>query len=173
MIEVLESDVRLTPSWLLDVVRQHGVITLDPCTVDANPTGAMRFYTPAQDGLRASWECDGRLAWCNPPWSRGQVIRWADKAIVEARLGSEIIMLTLADVRTSWFRKLADNADAYCLINRSVGFLELVDGAWKAKPGHTMGCAAWYWGWRRRRFDRVFSAIGRVIHGLGPEEVTT
>lgn len=165
-----DSDVRLTPPWLLAVVREFGVITLDPCTVAHNPVGAMRFYTEAQDGLRAPWDCDGGLVWCNPPWSRGQVHKWAGKAISEALGGCEVIMLTLADVRTGWFDGLADNADAYCLINRSVGFLELVDGVWKQKPGHTMGCAAWYWGPQRRRFDRVFSAIGRVTHGLGPKE---
>jgi hypothetical protein len=37
--------------------------------------------------------------------------------------------------------------------------------------GAKFGSCLWYWGPRRRRFTRIFSPHGEVIHGLGPEEV--
>lgn len=166
-----ESDSRMTPGWLLDVVRRFDAIELDPATDENNHARAHAFYTEDDDGLGKAWHVDG-LVWLNPPWSRGSVLTWASKAIREARSGAEILMLTLADVRTGWHRLLVDNADARCNIGRSVGFLEpLPGGGYKQLLGHTMGCAVWYFGPRRRRFARVFGPVGEVIQGLGPCEL--
>jgi len=117
------------------------------------------------DGLEVSWYAS---VWCNPPYSRGQVIRWARKAIQEAVCGSEVLMLTPADVSTAWFRELRENCDAVCLLRRRVGFLR-PDGT--AMPGAKFGSAVWYFGPRRRRFDRIWGEHGHVDHGLGPLEV--
>lgn len=172
-----ESDIRLTPEPWLAIVRQFGdgVIALDVCTEADNPTRANVFYSLALgvDGLKEPWAFDaaGGLAWGNVPYSAGQVIRWSQKAAVEARRGCEILLLTKDDCRTKWNRFLRENADARCRAERSLGFAE-PDGAggYKQNPAPAWGSCFWYFGRRRRRFELVFSAIGEVIHGLGPVE---
>lgn len=180
-VTAIPSDIRITPPWIVAVAKEFAVPrTLhDVCTESDNPIGADSWWSWHEgvgvDALCASWTGDGGTNWCNPPWSRGAVATWAAKAAREARHGAEILLLTLADVRTGWHAQLAENADARCQISRSVGFLEptTVDGvrSYKQLPGHTMGCTVWYWGRRRRRFARVFGEIGEIIHGLGPREV--
>ena len=59
------------------------------------------------------------------------------------------------------------NCDAVCFLGTRVGFLR-PDG--EAEPGAKFGSAVWYFGPRRRRFDRVWSEHGHVDHGLGPLE---
>jgi hypothetical protein len=178
-----QSDRRLTPEWLLAPVREFfgGRIPLDPFTEAHNPTGATYFCClgdPADDrsggfhepgsGLDAEWVAH-LGTWAQPPFSIMRAC--VDKAITEARFGAEILFLSRADVRTKWFRQLADNCDARCNINRSVGFIEpLEDGTWKQMSGDFYGYSIWYFGRQRRRFTRIFSPLGEVIAGMGPLE---
>lgn len=171
------SDVMITPKWLADIVREFAddAISLDVCTQPDNPLAAKRFFsgngTPQDDGLIQLWDRHG-VNWANPPYSRGQVIRWATKAVREARDGCEIIMLTKDDCRTEWNGVLKSNADARCRIAKGVGFLEPdPEGGYRPLPGASWGSALWYFGHRRRRFERVFSRIGEVTHLLGPQEI--
>lgn len=171
------SDVRITPAWLLDMVRAFagGEIALDVCTEADNPTRARIFYALSQgtNGLTQPWafEAQGGQCWGNVPYSVGQVAQWAAKAVREARVGAEILLLTKDDCRTKWNAYLRENADARCRIARGVGFLEPDgNGGYAQLVGPRWGECLWYFGRRRRRFARVFGAIGEVIHGLGPLE---
>jgi hypothetical protein len=171
-----DSDVRITPRWVVDVVRSFcgDRPLLDVCTQPDNPIGADAFYSLAvgRCGMSTKWTYvfgERYIAWCNPPFSRGQVQRWAERAVEQALLGAEILMLTKDDCRTSWSRYLRNNADARCRIDRGVGFLEPDgNGGYKQLVGPQWGSCIWYWGPRRRRFDRIFGAIGEVTHLLGP-----
>lgn len=61
----------LTPSKVLDAVRDYGPIVLDPCTEPDNPTGANYFFTREEDGLKQNWRSFSRggLIFINPPYS--------------------------------------------------------------------------------------------------------
>lgn len=173
------SDRRLTPEWLLAVVREFfgGRIPLDAYTEANNPTGARAFCCledpPAHiagpagvrhacDGNAVSWHTfDG--TWAQPPFSiMGPCV---DKAVAEARLGAEILFLSRSDSRTKWYHRLAENCDARCNIARSVGFIEVLeDGSLKNLGGDFHPYTIWYFGRQRRRFARVFSqprALGK------------
>lgn len=172
-----DSDVRIIPQWLLDVVLEFDGrprIGLDVCTPASNPLNAHHFYEGhCRNGLELSWRSSEGITWCNGPYSRGQVIQWAEKAAYEARLGAEILMLTKSDPRTAWTRCLVANSDARCAVARGVGFLEPDgNGGYVQLHGPMWGSAVWYFGPRRRRFDSVFSRIGEVTHYLGPQEAT-
>lgn len=172
---IKESDVRITPAWLLDMVREFagGQIGLDPCTEPHNPTDALMYFTSEMDGLNERWGGPERgLIWVNPPYSTGQVIAWATKSAASALNGAEILFLTKDDCRPKWNRFLRDNADERCRIDKGVGFLEPdEDGGFRQLVGPQWGSCLWYFGRHRRRFGRVFSRIGEVIHGLGPQEL--
>jgi hypothetical protein len=171
----LASDKRITPKWLLDYARElgDGQIMLDVCTEPGNPTGATAYFTYAHNGLERDWAgiSNGGLTWCNTPYSRGSVMLWADKAVQEARRGCEILLLTKDDCRVSWNAFLRNNADARCRIARGVGFLEPDgEGGYRKMVGPMWGSCLWYFGLRRRRFARIFGAIGEISHLLGPQE---
>jgi hypothetical protein len=106
----------------------------------------------------------------NPPYSTGQVEHWAKKAIAEAHGSLEVLFLTKDDCRPKWNWLLRENSDARCRISRGVGFLEPNgNGGYTQLVAPRWGSCLWYLGRRRRRFEQVFSAIGEVIHGLGPQ----
>jgi hypothetical protein len=166
-----ESDLRLTPQWLLDVARDlfRGHIGFDPCNHPSNPTQAQAFLCSedGDDGKVSRWN---HRAWCNMPYS--DIRPWAEKAVRESRSGTDaILLLTPDDCRTKWYSFLIDNTDAHCRIRRGVGFLRPADGGgFEPLPGPRWGSCVWFLGTERRRFSRVFGAIGNVTHGLGPQE---
>jgi hypothetical protein len=192
-VDAKASDIRITPAWLLDLVRAFagGEIALDVCTEPSNPARAQAFYALPTSGLDEDWTGALRaaerrstralisVAWANVPYSREQVQRWAEKAVREARAGAEILFLTKDDCRTGWNLFLRENADARCRIAKGIGFLEPDgEGGYRKLPGPRWGECLWYFGRHRRRFERVFSAplagrkgpLGEVTHLLGPQE---
>lgn len=113
-----------TPDHVLDVVRQVGPIYLDPCSVESNPTGAERVFTPATDGLRNTWggSLDYQaLVYVNPPYGR-EVKDWADKAIAEAARGIPIVMLTASRPGAAWCQRVMASADVLCFWRGRIRF---------------------------------------------------
>ncbi len=175
-----DTDVRITPSELwqsvLELAGQR--LICDVCTEPNNPLKAARFFTEKTNGLTSPWARTASDIWRffyfgNVPYSHGQVQRWAEKFTREARgYGLECLMLTQADVSTGWYAYLRDNADARCHLSKRVVFLEPdgEGGYRKCEGGAKFGSQLSYWGPRRRRFARIFGALGEVIHGLGPAE---
>lgn len=158
-----DSDERYTPPWLVAVIREFfGSPFGDVATAPSNPVGAEYFRT--ERGLERPWY---PRTWCNPPYSRGEVLKWSAKAIAEATVGMEILFLTQADVSTGWFRLLRENADAVCFLHRRVGFL-MPDGT--PMKGAKFGSAVWYFGRRRQRFGEVWGEHGWVVPLPGPGE---
>lgn len=94
-----------TPLDLVERIRAFygGAIDLDPCTTSENPTQAVKFYTPSDDGILMPW--NGRV-YCNPPYGR-TIAHWADKAIFHASTGGSVIMLVPARTDAAWFQRLA------------------------------------------------------------------
>ena len=175
-----DTDVRITPPelWSAVVDFKGQRLVCDVCTEENNPLNAARFFTERTNGLKAVWARNTSdlwrfLYWGNVPYSHGQVLKWAEKFTREARYyGLECLMLTQADVSTGWYAYLRDNVDARCHLGTRVAFLEPdgQGGYQKCESGAKFGSAVWYWGPRRRRFARIFGALGEVLHGLGPQE---
>lgn len=177
-----DTDVRITPDWLWAAVREHAGTrsVCDVCTEPNNPLNADRYYTESMNGLEAKWattlyDLRSTTYWGNVPFSRGQVLQWADKFVREARRGLECILLTQADVSTEWYAFIRDNADVRCHLSKRVQFLEPngKGGYRPCKGGAKFGTQCAYFGPRRRRFTRVFGALGEILHGVGPSEEET
>jgi len=151
-----ETDERTTPAWILDIVCEAlGEIEYDPCTTAANPTGA-RFFTCLPDnGLEWAWEFYKGLVWVNPPFSTGNIKRWANKACDSAADGAEIVMLTPVDPSTEWFTTLSRDALLAAGLKRRPEY---------GKPGKAYGQVAkqpamlWYFGHRVKLFARAMQA---------------
>ena len=157
-----------TPSKVLDVVRRFGHIALDACTAPDNPVGADHFYTEADDGLSSSWQFSGRssLVWCNPPYSTAK--HWIGKAVAEAELGAEVIMLIASRTGAKYFRPVFD-ADALCFISGRLTFLDADtgeparDGKGRPMPA-PFDSALVYWGKRPARARRHLAELGLVLY---------
>ena len=73
---------------------------LDACTTKNNPLGTEFFYTLEDDGLTKPWIDP---TFCNPPYSRKNIVPWLKKAIEEQRRGVTSVLLLPSRTGTSWF----------------------------------------------------------------------
>lgn len=71
-----------TPPVFLEHIRYllGGHIPLDPASDPSNPTEALKWYTPEDNGLRLPW-ATAEGVFCNPPFSDKQA--WIEKAGIE------------------------------------------------------------------------------------------
>lgn len=142
-----------TPESVLEVVRRLDVIGLDPCSNPWSTVGADAFVAAHDggDGLAVPWHIFG-LTFVNPPYARGQIIRWVRKAEQEAAEGAEILMLVPCSPETQWSRTAEDSCDAHGDWEARIAFI----GA--GGPGAKQPSRLFYWGPRRFLFAHVFEA---------------
>src|SRR5919202_4851651 len=88
-----------TPPDLFHKLDQEFHFTLD---VAADPDNALcpRYYTPQDDGLAQPWE---GVCWCNPPYGRGEIARWVQKASESAQAGAKVVCLLPVRTATQWW----------------------------------------------------------------------
>lgn len=127
-----ENDDLETPQWLIKASQTlFGIqYNLDVCAHRDNV--CQRFYTVLDDGLTQSWvhkEHNTTHAWCNPPYSRGNVEKWVYKACTESNFKirntlneSTITMLLPASTDTGWFDRLHDSKFDIWLITGRIVF---------------------------------------------------
>lgn len=175
----LSRDDWQTPAEVLELVRRVGPIALDPCTSPDNPTGARHWCiqwpdSPAADGPAVSWdapeECHadgltlpwddlaaGGLVYVNPPYSRGNLGRWAARCHSAALCGAEVIALVPVDTSTGWWHDYCapPKSQAVCFYRGRLRFV----GAPGPAP---FASALVYWGPRRFRFADVFADAGAI-----------
>lgn len=122
----------LTPQWFLARIVGGPFgglpIQLDPCTTSDNPVKAVRYFTPAEDGLAQFWTDD--RVFVNPPFVKAE--QWAKKAIKESQRPHrpKIVFLGPAAVGTAWFHGLWEVADDALFLRKRLSF----DGGPKGSP---------------------------------------
>lgn len=157
---LLETDQRYTPESVLAVVRSLGPIGLDPCAPDTNPVSAWRFYTADDDGLALSWQTGpGSLVYVNPPYSRGELARWSQKAVAAFLEGSEVLLLTPCDLGTRWASVLFGHAVGLAGWRGRIAFVR-PDGTYET--GAKQPSVFWYLGARFGAFHASFSGHANV-----------
>lgn len=94
-----------TPDYFFKRLNTEFNFHLDVCATPQNRKCA-RFYTEADDGLSKSWEVHPSGAvWCNPPYKRGVIGKWVEKAHAEADyLQVTVVCLLPARTDTAWFQ---------------------------------------------------------------------
>jgi len=107
---------RPTPKDFFERVNQVWRFTLDVCATEHNNKVARYFAPPdhrlkpimnaplALDGLAQSWA--GEICWMNPPYSRGVLVKWVEKAIHEAVRGAVVVALLPGDSSVVWHHEL-------------------------------------------------------------------
>jgi phage N-6-adenine-methyltransferase len=114
-------DLWATPSVVYDPLNKEFQFTLDPCCVH-NTAKCNKYYTPLEDGLKQDW--GGEVVFCNPPYSRGNIDKWAKKCYEESRKPNTIVV-ALFPVSTSaeWFHKWVWQKAELRFIRRRIRFV--------------------------------------------------
>lgn len=150
-----------TPDFILTAVRCLFDIDLDPASsIVANESvNAAKIYTKDDDGLIQPWE--GNI-FLNPPYARGVVGKFADKLVMEYKLGhvKQAISLTNAITDTKAGQKLLSNASAICFIAGRLNFKKYGEVGTAGNPQGQMIC---YFGKYKSGFKEIFSKLGTVM----------
>ncbi len=120
-----------SPATLVEPVRIafNGVIDLDPATESSNPTGAVQFFTEAQDGLKSPWP-PVRI-FLNPPYSPIQP--WIYRALEAEANGARIYALVPVRTDAPYHHRLMAAATDVLFLKGRVRFIRL-DGSKSGSP---------------------------------------
>lgn len=109
-----------------DVWSTNGKIRV-PCYL-----GPDHHFSDWRDALTIPWartigealDCDpwGLVVWCNPPYSRNQLVRWYEKAKAEAEHGLTTVLLIPGDTSTEAFHTHVRQGEWYCRTGRAGHF---------------------------------------------------
>ncbi len=161
-----------TPAWVIEGVCQvlGGPIELDPASSADNPTGAKRFYTPAEDGLRMPWSADS--VFLNPPWSRKEGVDhrpWLKRA-QEARDNKlravEMFICISAAMNANWFHDYLGDMDLYFFPKGRLKY-ETPDLFADEPDAPGFDSVLMYYGPRLHKFKQVFGHMGIVTMRVG------
>lgn len=114
-------DCARTPWWVVRLMegRLGGRFDLDVCA-DASNAKASRFITREQDAFETPWSC--LRAFCNPPFSGGQLRRFVARAIEQVahdQVLDGVGIITLGDPSTRYWADLeAAGAERIRLLGR-------------------------------------------------------
>lgn len=76
--------------------------TLDAAATTANAQCHL-YLTKKQDGLLLPW--GKHRVWVNPPYSRGELMKWTNKGLDEGGRGALVCMLVPASTDTKWWQQ--------------------------------------------------------------------
>ena len=128
------TDERATPQELFDALaKEHGPFDMDVCATRANAK-CSAFYSMEADGLKWPWL--GTI-WCNPPYSRGNTVKWIKKAIEERKAGraKKVVMLLPAATSNAWWHDYIPYCASFKFIRGRVKFGGAKTGAKFASVG--------------------------------------
>jgi hypothetical protein len=112
-----DRDSWTTPAWITEAL---GPFDLDPCSNARSLVRAQQTFElgRGEDGLALATtvEADMRV-FINPPYSSGQVIRWA-----QAYAHTRFCFLLRFDPSTAWFRYLYQHSQLVCVTRKRVNF---------------------------------------------------
>jgi hypothetical protein len=116
--------------------------------------------------------------WCNPPYSRGNVDQFVDKAILEKDNVGNMLFLVNSATDTEWYHKLLQSSSAVCLWRGRMKFWKIIDDKayekWedeksksegRNKAGNNPRClnSLFYFGKNVDRFHYWFGDKGTIL----------
>jgi len=156
-----------TPPDMVGLVREViGEIELDPAGNEFANTwiNAERMFTPPDNGLEHKWVA--RSLYMNSPYgkygSKSSQEIWMNHLISQLGTIGECIALTKATPGYFWWDDLFNGKwpGPLCITSGRISFVG-EDGEIHGKS--KAASSLWYYGKNARRFEEVFSSIGRVL----------
>ena len=100
MPEFTSDDYETPQEFVARLEARYGWFDLDACATEEN-SKTETFYTVEEDGLARSWAGDGKIIFCNPPYSA--LGKWVAKMASEAERGCTVVGLILASTDTNYW----------------------------------------------------------------------
>lgn len=91
-----------TPPKIFDPLMMEFGFTLDPCC-EYHTRKCRKYFTPSENGLLQDWSKDD--VFMNPPYSRGNIDLWVEKAYNESLKGALVVGLLPVSTSANWFHK--------------------------------------------------------------------
>jgi site-specific DNA-methyltransferase (adenine-specific) len=110
------NDERPTPRELFNPIDREFHFTVDAAATAENAL-VNYIWTIADNALRQNWS--GHRVWCNPPYSRQQIIRWVEKALASP---ATTVMLVPGDSSTIASQRMLAAATAILFLDRRIKF---------------------------------------------------
>jgi phage N-6-adenine-methyltransferase len=111
----LPTDERTTPQDFFDKLNGCFSFTLDAAATAENAK-CPAYWTLADDALKQDW--GGHRIFCNPPYSRGQLMLWVTKSAQAMGRGGSVVMLIPGDTSTAAFHMAEAIGDLYFMRGR-------------------------------------------------------
>lgn len=172
IISPVQGTHRCTPALALEFVYEvlGRPVGIDPCGHEDSLVDARRVVMPPQSGLEVPWH-ELRTGFVSPPCGQDEEPRWIHKAIQEARLGWEGILLLPAKTGAPWFEPLYRHSPCMCFWGSPA--LEVEGRLWFDEDDPAMLHTQFvYLGPRYEAFARVFSRGGQLIYPRSDQALT-
>lgn len=118
-VDSRDSDVWLTPPFIIDALGGADSFDLDPCAPPDQPfPTALRRFTEGEDGLLLPW--DGRV-WLNPPYSTQKLAGFMGRMVDHGR---GVALLPAATDTRLFFEAVWNRATACLFVKGRIFFLE-------------------------------------------------
>lgn len=97
----INKDKWSTPKWLYDTLNEEFKFTLDPCA-EHHTAKCKKYFTMEDNGLYQPWR--GGTVFMNPPYSRGNIDKWVEKAYLETgNPKTKVVGLLPVSTSSKWF----------------------------------------------------------------------
>ena len=118
MIDRLDKDCWETPDYIFNNLNKIFKFTQDVCA-NCDNYKIYNYLSAKENSLCKSWDLS---CWCNPPYSKGNIDKFMEKAYNESLLGKTIVCLIPPATSTKWFNKYALKGEIY-IRNERIKFI--------------------------------------------------
>ena len=163
----MANDSWRTPEDLIQTVKEFygGTIDTDPASSsEANDyINATVFYDEVFNGLINIWTGN---VFCNPPYSRGKVLKFLKKGMKEIELKhtDQLLLLTNLDPSTAWGRLATYKATRMLLFGKRLSFID--PSTSKPATDNSRCQVLYYFGKNTKRFRIFFEQYGVITKPL-------
>lgn len=127
-----KSDEFGTPDYIFKPLDAEFHFTLDAAASNEN-SKCSTWITKEMNALRWDWTRTGGAVWVNPPYSRGNVEAFVQKAYEESQKGATVVMLLPARTEQPWFHDIVLPHAEVRFIRKRIQF---VGGKQQARQAH-------------------------------------
>lgn len=172
-IPAAKSVHRCTPQPVLDLVYEvlGCPVGIDPCSNPRSIVKAHRTVMPPENGIDVAWH-KYKTGFVNPPFGKVEEPRWIRKAIQEARMGWEGILLLPSKTGAPWFEPIYQHSPCVCFYGSPE--LDVEGRIWfhEEDGGATFNTEFVYLGPRYESFARAFARAGHLVYPRHDQALT-
>ena len=126
-----DTDTWATPQAIFDPLDGIFHFTCDVCAT-MNNHKCVNYISPTNNALNHSTEW-GLVSWMNPPYSRGNIDKFMERAYLEHLDGKTIVCLVPPSLNGKWFNNYGVNGRIYTRLGR-IKFINPLTGDYGKNP---------------------------------------